>query len=102
MTLADVTYLPAAPTEGAHRRAMRLMAEARAAADEQVAALERALSLVAMLSADVSEGGEAYPPGVRDIAKKISGDALWCAQTMDSIMNHAAGRRAAAMDATPL
>ena len=93
MSLAEITYLPPAPSEGAHRRAMRLMAEARRAADEQVLALERALATVAILSGEVSEGGEAYPPGVRDIAKKIAGDAAWCAQTLDSIMSHAAGRR---------
>lgn len=102
MIRAEITYLPAPSTEGAHNRAMRLMAEARAAADEQVAALERALSLVAILSTDVSEGGDAYPPGVRDIAKKISGDAMWCAQTLDSIMNHAAGRRPPMADTVPL
>ena len=98
MHAVELKLLPSPKVESPHRRALRLMAEARTAADEQVRALEQALSLVATLSADVSEGGEAYPPGVRDIAKRVSGDAVWCAQTLDSIMNHAAGRRAGAMD----
>lgn len=97
MSVAELTYLPA--PEPAHRRAMRLLAEARAAADEHVQSLEHALALVATLSAEVSEGGDAYPVGVRDIAKKISGDAVWCAQTLDTIMSHAAGRKTPLQDA---
>lgn len=97
MHVAELTYLPG-PAESAHARVMRLMAEARAAADEQVQSLERALAIVASLSADVSEGGEAYPPGVRDIAKRIAGDAAWCSQTLGSIMSHAGGRPAPLRD----
>lgn len=98
MQTAELKLLPSPRTETPHARALRLMVEAKAAADEQVRALEQALALVAGLSADVAEGGEVYPPGVRDIAKRITGDAAWCAQTLDTIMNHAAGRRNGAMD----
>ena len=98
MQAAELKLLPSPKSESPHVRALRLMGEARAAADEQVRQLETALALVAGLSADVAEGGDAYPPGVRDIAKRISGDAAWCAQTLDSIMNHAANRRGGQMD----
>lgn len=81
------------PTERPHARAQRLLNEARAAADEQVQALEQALVVVAQLAHDVGLGGDVYPPGVRDIAKRISGDAAWCAQTLDSIMTHSWGRK---------
>ena len=89
------TLVPHPAAERPHVKAQRLMAEARAAADEQVRQLEQALLVVAHLSADVGLGGDVYPPGVRDVAKRISGDAGWCAQTLDSIMTHAGGRKAA-------
>lgn len=91
MALTLLTY--DGPQERAHQRAQRLMAEAKTAADEQVLQLERALALVAELSSDVAEGGEVYPVGVRDISKKIAGDAMWCAQTLGSIMNQTTARR---------
>ena len=94
MALAQLTYMPtAAAVEPAHARARRLMAEAKEAADEQVLLLERALAVVAELSADVAEGGEVYPPGVRDISKKLAADAVWCAQTLGQIMAQTAVRR---------
>lgn len=98
MSVATLTIHHAAPPERPHVRAQRLLAEARAAADEQVQQLEQALVVVAQLSADVGQGGDVYPPGVRDIAKRISGDAAWCAQTLDSIMMHASGRKPPAAD----
>ena len=93
MNLGLVIQHPGAPAERPHVRAQRLLAEARSAADEQVQQLEQALVMVAQLSADVGQGGDVYPPGVRDIAKRSAGDAAWCAQTLDSIMTHAAGRK---------
>ncbi len=93
MALAQLTYMPGA-AEPAHARAQRLMVEARQAADEQVVMLERALGLVAELSADVAAGGDVYPPGVREISRKLADDAVWCSQTLGQIMGQTTGRRA--------
>ena len=72
--------------EGSHDRSQRLMSEARQAADAQVIDLRHALQRVAELAADVGQGGDVYPVGVRDLAAKIANDAAWCGQTMQSIM----------------
>ena len=88
------------PVEGPHDRAQRLMAEARLAADDQVADLQRTLFRVAELAADVGQGGDVYPVGVRDLAAKISDDAAWCGQTMQSIMRNV-GRATVQPDELP-
>ena len=87
MAPAQLTVISGS-VEGSHRRSQRLMAEARAAADEQVAVLQHTLIAVAQLAIDVGQGGDVYPAGVRDLAAKIAGDAAWCAQTMQSILKN--------------
>ena len=85
------------PVESAHRKSQRLLAEAKAAADEQVVLLQRALFVVAELAADVGQGGDVYPVGVQDLAVKIAADAAWCGQTMQAIMKNT-GRALAPME----
>ena len=87
MTHHQLRLLPH-PEEEPFTRSQRLMAEARAAADDHMAQLSAALARVAELAHDVGRGGEAYPAGVRDLAAKISGDAAWCGQTMQTIMHN--------------
>lgn len=84
---------PAPEAESLARRAHRLLAEAREAANGQVALLEEALVSVYSLASEVADGGEVYPVGVRDLARKAAEDAAWCAQTMGSIMIGAGVRR---------
>ena len=86
-TVMSITHMRLLPApESAHGKSQRLWAEARVAADDHVALLQRALTIVADLAGDVGQGGEVYPPGVRELAAKIAGDAAWCAATMHSIM----------------
>ena len=87
MTALQLTVVHASH-EGAHHRSQRLMTEARAAADEHVGELQRTLVTVGQLAGDVSNGGDVYPSGVRDLAAKIAGDAAWCAHTMQSILKN--------------
>ena len=83
---------PAAETPGA--RAVRLLAEARVAADEQVHVLEDALATVAEMAHQIAEGGEVYPVGVREICRRLAEDAGAKSQTLESILQqHGVARR---------
>ena len=76
----------AAVQERPGERALRLMAEARGAAREQIDALERAIAEVMSLSMEIAEGGEAYPPGARDLCRRLTEDVAFRAQTLEAIM----------------
>lgn len=65
------------------QRVRRLQAEARGLAHEHVLALRAALETVEALSADIARGGEAYPVGVRDIARRLADDIGAKAQTLE-------------------
>ena len=65
------------------QRVRRLQAEARGLAHEHVLALRAALETVEALSADIAHGGEAYPVGVRDIARRLADDIGAKAQTLE-------------------
>ena len=76
----------AAVQERPGERALRLMAEARNAAREQIDVLERAIADVMSLSMEIAEGGEAYPAGVRDVCRRLSDEVAFRAQTLEAIM----------------
>lgn len=71
------------------QRVRRLQAEAKGLAHEHVLALRAALQTVEALSADIAIGGEAYPVGVRDIARRLAEDIGAKAQTLELL----SGRR---------
>ena len=48
-------------------------------------ALQAALISVESMAADIAEGGDAYPPGVRDIARRLSEDCEARVQTLEAI-----------------
>lgn len=73
--------------ETASHRARRLLAEAKAAALEHTATLESALESVAAISADIAEGGDAYPVGVRELSRQLSDDTVSRLQTLAAILN---------------
>jgi hypothetical protein len=76
--------------ESPSNRAKRLLAEAKAAALEHVAALENAMEAVSGLSADIADGGDAYPVGVRELARQLSDDTISRLQTLNAILNRTA------------
>jgi hypothetical protein len=63
-------------------RAQQLLAEARAVASEQVAALDLAVTAVRELATEIADGGELYPAGLRDICRRLSEELLWKAKTI--------------------
>ena len=62
----------AAPTLA--ERIGRLQAQARNLAREHIAALEAAMAEVERLSGEIADGGEAYPVGVREIARRLAAE----------------------------
>jgi hypothetical protein len=78
------------PDEGAKvetlgERVRRLQAEARQMARDHVRALSEALMGVERMAAEIAEGGDAYPPGVRDLARRITEDCETRVQTLEAI-----------------
>jgi hypothetical protein len=78
-SLAIVATNPApeadtAATEPLTTRIRRLQEEARGMAREHINTLESSLAEVGRIAAEVSEGGDAYPVGVREMARQLVTD----------------------------
>jgi hypothetical protein len=86
MSVPRLSVVPVAETpDSPSARAGRLYAEAQEAAFEQVQVLEEALASVVGLAAEIAEGGEVYPAGVRDLCRRMGDDLAQRAQTLDAI-----------------
>jgi hypothetical protein len=68
------------------QRARLLMREARAAAIEQLEALDAAIKVVRDLSREVGQGGDAHSVGVRDLAARLAEDLLWRGKSLEALM----------------
>lgn len=68
-------------------RVRRLQTEARNLAREHIASLQTALLSMEAMAADIAGGGEAYPPGVREIASRLVEDCGSRAKTLEAIAN---------------
>lgn len=66
-----------------------LQAEARALAKDHLAALTQAITAVELMAAEITEGGEAYPPDVSDLARRVVDDCGARAQTLEAISSRA-------------
>ena len=74
-----------AKPETVAQRVKRLQSEAKALAKDHVQALVYAIASAEALAAEIAEGGEAYPPGVRDLARRFAEEAGSKAQTLEAI-----------------
>jgi hypothetical protein len=72
-------------SESISERVRRLQIEARSLAREHIMALQSALIAVERLSGEIADGGEAYPPGVRDIARRLVEECDHRVQTLEAI-----------------
>ena len=91
MTPAHLTVVqPTSFQDTPSARAKRLLAEARTAALEHIAALEGALEAVTATSAEIAEGGDAYPVGVRELARQLTDETLSRLQTLNAIVSRTA------------
>ena len=77
----------AAPVETVAQKVRRLQLEAASLAREQVMTLEQALAEVTRLSKEIAEGGEAYPVGARELARRLAEDAEASIHTLDAILS---------------
>ena len=73
-------------TETVAQRVKRLQNEAKTLAKDHIRALNQALVEVEQLAAEISEGGDAYPPGVRDLARRLVEDCEMRVQTLEAIV----------------
>jgi hypothetical protein len=68
------------------QRVQRLQHEAHLLAREQVEALEVQLKAVAAMAAEIAQGGEAYPAGVREMAERLAADLPNRAQSLQAVL----------------
>jgi hypothetical protein len=73
-------------TESVSERVKRLQEEAKQLARDHIKALTAAIEQVEHMAAEVSDGGDAYPPGVRDVARRLVEDMGARAQTLEAIV----------------
>jgi len=72
------------------QRVRRLQTEARILAREQVEILAADVSALAIRTAEIAQGGDAYPAGVRELASRIAADLPLKAQGLLTLMERAA------------
>ena len=72
-------------------RIRRLQAEARAMAGEHVKLLEASIVETAKLAEEIAEGGDAYPVGVREMARQMVADCESRLLGLQAIMHRTAG-----------
>jgi preprotein translocase subunit SecA len=77
-------------TETVTERVQRLQAEARQLASDQVEALANDITAVAAQAAEIAEGGEAYPAGVRELASRLAEDLPQKVQILLTILHRTA------------
>jgi hypothetical protein len=80
------TAAPAPKHETVAERVRRLQSEAKQLAKDHVRSLIRQMNELEVLAAEIAEGGEAYPPGVRDLARRMVDDCDSRIQTLDAIV----------------
>ena len=77
------TLVPMAETVA--QRVRRLQAEARQLAKDHVRSFSAAMSELEHLAAEIADGGEAYAPGIREMARRLAEDLDSRVQTLDAI-----------------
>lgn len=63
----------------------RLQELTRKLASSHVLALENALAEVGKVAKEITEGGDVYPSGIRQLAERLAEDAPWNIQTLEAI-----------------
>lgn len=72
-------------SETVAQRVQRLQAEARQLAKDHVKSFTGAMMDLEQLAAEIADGGDAYAPGIRDIARRLVEDLESRVQTVDAI-----------------
>lgn len=82
----ETAEITAQPATSLSARILQLQAEARKLAGDHVETLRASLLQTQRIADEIAEGGEAYPPGVRDLARRMSEDSASRALTLETIM----------------
>lgn len=72
-------------SENVAMRVRRLQAEARALAGDHVRELTSAMADLETLAMEIAGGGDAYSPGIRDVARRLAEDLADRATTIEAI-----------------
>lgn len=88
--LSVVAHPAPARPETTAERVKRLQAEAKGLARDHVKSLTGLLCQVETMATEIADGGDAYPPGVRDVARQLVEDSGARAQTIEAIMSRSA------------
>lgn len=73
-------------SETVAERVRRLQAEAKQLARDHIKALTTAIADLEVMAAEIADGGDAYPPGVRDVARRLVEDCESRVQTLEAIV----------------
>ena len=82
----DLKTVQSPKTETVAERVRRLQAEAKQLAKDHIKALVQQIADLEVMAAEIAEGGESYPPGVRDIARRLVEDCESRVQTLEAIV----------------
>ena len=82
----DPKSTPSPKSESVAERVRRLQTEAKQLAKDHIKALTAAIVSVEEMAAEIAEGGDAYPPGVRDVARRLVEDMDARVQTLEAIV----------------
>jgi len=83
----ELTLVAPRPAE----RAQRLLLEARAASLEHLAALQAAIGQAHALAEAAAEGGEVYPVGAQDFARRLTEELFWRGKSLEALIERERG-----------
>ena len=82
----DLKVITPAKAETVAERVRRLQAEAKQLAKDHVKALTTAMVDLEQLAAEIADGGDAYAPGIRDVARRLAEELDSRVQTLEAIV----------------
>ena len=82
----DLKVISPAKTETVAERVRRLQTEAKQLAKDHVKSLTTAMVDLEQLAAEIADGGDAYAPGIRDVARRLVEDLDSRVQTLEAIV----------------
>jgi len=85
--VADNDLKTSPKAETVAERVRRLQAEAKLLAKDHIRSLSAQMVAVEQIAAEIAEGGEAYPPGVRELASRLVEDIDARVQTLEAIVS---------------
>lgn len=68
------------------QRVRRLQAEAKSLAKDHIKAMVFRIAELEVMAAEIANGGDAYPPGVRDLSRRLAEDCDSRVQTLEAIV----------------